>query len=72
MVLALSALGRPGVALDVLRARSGAARRGNAAADAPGEPDQAAALREAHAGLEIRLGCGLVSEAFMEVRAAQL
>ena len=31
-----------------------------------------AALREAHAGLEIRLGCGLVSEAFMEVRAAQL
>lgn len=62
VVQALAGLGCGGVALDVLRARSGAA----GGAD---EQDSAAALHEAHVGLQIRLSCNLITEAFMEVRA---
>jgi hypothetical protein len=65
LVEALAGLGCEGVALDVLRARSGAGAGGGGA-------DSAAALHEAHVGLQIRLSCGLISEAFYEVSPSLL
>lgn len=59
----LAALGRPGDALTLLRARQSASR-------SPQEPDQA--LHEARISLSIRLSCNLLTEAFMEVSSSDI
>ena len=58
MAQSLAALGRPGDALNLLRARQSASR-------VPQEPDQA--LHEARISFSIRLSCNLLTEAVMEV-----
>ena len=58
LVETLAALGRAREALTVLRAQ-------RSEGGAPREPDQA--LRKARVGLQIRLSCNLLTDAFMEV-----